>query len=236
MELNEQEQLRRLGKKLAKADARLATVSRDDLDALTKEILQRLYTERQLRGKPAGIRTAILIVMGTYVFIAASMSVNSNMTDPSRIIGQVITGVGFLGAGVMLARDGMVLGVTSAATIWVLAAIGVCIGIGQDLVAIKLSVLVVIVLVGIDILENSSSAMRRGVHRTARHARVGQHAFARARHVGAVLDCAHAVLVDALEQLAIPLQHLGAGVAVARHNLRPGDQTPVYVIRQGAHP
>ncbi|WP_215398556.1 MgtC/SapB family protein [Rheinheimera oceanensis] len=122
--------------------------------------------ERQLRGKPAGIRTSILIVMGTYVFIAASMSVNSSMTDPSRIIGQVITGVGFLGAGVMLARDGMVLGVTSAATIWVLAAIGVCIGIGQDLVAIKLSVLVVIVLVGIDILENSSSAMRRGVHRT----------------------------------------------------------------------
>lgn len=122
--------------------------------------------ERQLRGKPAGIRTSILIVMGTYVFIAASMSVNSNMTDPSRIIGQVITGVGFLGAGVMLARDGMVIGVTSAATIWVLAAIGVCIGIGQDLVAIKLSVLVVIVLIGIDILENSSSAMRRGVHRT----------------------------------------------------------------------
>ncbi|KKO46112.1 membrane protein [Arsukibacterium ikkense] len=122
--------------------------------------------ERQLRGKPAGIRTSILIIMGTYVFIAASMSVNSEMTDPSRIIGQVITGVGFLGAGVMLSRDGMVLGVTSAATIWVLAAIGVCIGIGQDLVAIKLSLLVVTVLVGIGILESSSSAMRRGVHRT----------------------------------------------------------------------
>ena len=122
--------------------------------------------ERQLRGKPAGIRTSILIVMGTYVFIAASMSINTNMTDPSRIIGQVITGVGFLGAGVMLARDGMVLGVTSAATIWMLAAIGVCIGIGQDLVAIKLSVLVIIVLAGINMLENSSSAMRRGVHRT----------------------------------------------------------------------
>ena len=66
----------------------------------------------------------------------------------------------------MLARDGMVIGVTSAATIWMLAAVGVCIGIGQDLVAIKLSVLVIAVLVGIDILENSSSAMRRGVHRT----------------------------------------------------------------------
>ncbi|MEH8020626.1 MULTISPECIES: MgtC/SapB family protein [Rheinheimera] len=122
--------------------------------------------ERQLRGKPAGIRTSILIVMGTYVFIAASMSINSEMTDPSRIIGQVITGVGFLGAGVMLARDGMVLGVTSAATIWVLAAIGVSIGIGFELVGIKLSILVVGVLTGIDLLENSSSALRRGVHRT----------------------------------------------------------------------
>lgn len=121
--------------------------------------------ERQLRGKPAGIRTSILIVLGTYVFIAASMSTNTEMTDPSRIIGQVITGVGFLGAGVMLTRDGMVLGVTSAATIWMLAAIGVCIGIGQDLAAIKLSVLSVVMLIGIDILENSSSALRRGVHR-----------------------------------------------------------------------
>jgi putative Mg2+ transporter-C (MgtC) family protein len=122
--------------------------------------------ERQLRGKPAGIRTSILIVLGTYVFIAVSTSVNSEMTDPSRIIGQVITGVGFLGAGVMLSRDGMVLGVTSAATIWVLAAIGVCIGTGHDLVAIKLSLLVVTVLVGIGVLESSSSALRRGVHRT----------------------------------------------------------------------
>ena len=122
--------------------------------------------ERQLRGKPAGIRTSILIILGTYVFIAISMSVNSEMTDPSRIIGQVITGVGFLGAGVMLSRDGMVLGVTSAATIWVLAAIGVCIGVGHDLVAIKLSLLVVAVLVGVGVLESSSSSMRRGVHRT----------------------------------------------------------------------
>ncbi|MEE2023181.1 MgtC/SapB family protein [Alkalimonas sp. MEB004] len=121
--------------------------------------------ERQLRGKPAGIRTSILIVLGTYVFIAASVSTNTEVTDPSRIIGQVITGVGFLGAGVMLTRDGMVLGVTSAATIWMLAAVGVCIGIGQDAAAIKLSLLVVAVLVGIDVLENSSAAMRRGVHR-----------------------------------------------------------------------
>lgn len=121
--------------------------------------------ERQLRGKPVGIRTSALIVLGTYIFIAASMLVSNAATDPSRIIGQVITGIGFLGAGVMLARDGMVLGVTSAATIWSLASIGVCIAIGYDLIAIKLSVVVVFVLVGVDTMEDYSQTLTRGVHK-----------------------------------------------------------------------
>lgn len=128
--------------------------------------------ERQLRGKPVGIRTSSLITLGTYIFIAASLFVSTHMTgaekvvtDPSRIIGQVITGIGFLGAGVMLARDGFVLGVTSAATIWVLAAIGVVIAVGYNLVAIKLSLVVIVVLVGVDFLEDYSQAFTRGVHK-----------------------------------------------------------------------
>lgn len=128
--------------------------------------------ERQLRGKPVGIRTSSLITLGTYIFIAASLFAASHfsgpeqvVTDPSRIIGQVITGIGFLGAGVMLARDGFVLGVTSAATIWALASIGVVIAIGYNLVAIKLSLVVIAVLVGVDILEDYSQAFTRGVHK-----------------------------------------------------------------------
>jgi putative Mg2+ transporter-C (MgtC) family protein len=121
--------------------------------------------ERQVRGKPVGIRTSALITLGTYIFIAASMLVSNAATDPSRIIGQVITGIGFLGAGVMLARDGMVLGVTSAATIWSLAAIGVCIALGYDVVAIKLSIVIVVVLVGVDTMEDYSQVLRRGVHK-----------------------------------------------------------------------
>jgi putative Mg2+ transporter-C (MgtC) family protein len=131
--------------------------------------------ERQLRGKPVGIRTSSLITLGTYIFIAASLYVSAHMsgpekvvTDPSRIIGQVITGIGFLGAGVMLARDGFVLGVTSAATIWVLAAIGVVVAIGYHLVAIKLSLVVIAVLVGVDLLEDYSQAFTRGVHKKYR--------------------------------------------------------------------
>lgn len=120
--------------------------------------------ERQLRGKPVGIRTSSLIVLGTYIFIATSMLIQNDATDTSRIIGQVVTGIGFLGAGVMLAKDGAVVGVTSAATIWALAAIGVCIAVVDALIALKLSILVVLILYGVDLLEDYSSMFTRGVH------------------------------------------------------------------------
>ncbi|SEA14878.1 MgtC/SapB family protein [Microbulbifer marinus] len=119
--------------------------------------------ERQLRGKPVGIRTSILIVLGTYAFTALAVSIGGG-ADRARVLGQVITGIGFLGAGVMLARDGVVVGVTSAATIWVQAAIGALIGFGVPGTAMTLAVLVVFVLLGVDILENYSSLMTRGVH------------------------------------------------------------------------
>jgi putative Mg2+ transporter-C (MgtC) family protein len=128
--------------------------------------------ERQLRGKPVGIRTSSLIMLGTYIFVAVSLFVTSHLTgpekvvtDPSRIIGQVITGIGFLGAGVMLARDGFVMGVTSAATIWALASIGVVVAIGYHLVAIKLSMVVIAVLVGVDLVEDYSQVFTQGVHK-----------------------------------------------------------------------
>lgn len=120
-------------------------------------------TERQLLGKPCGIRTSSLIVLGTYLFIALA-GAHYDGGDGSRVLGQIVTGIGFLGAGVILAKDGIVLGVTSAAAIWSLAAIGAIIGEGHHLTGVKLAVLVVLVLVGVDLLEHSFSAMRRGVH------------------------------------------------------------------------
>ena len=119
--------------------------------------------ERQLMGKAVGIRTSALICTATYLFIAISFSVASNMTDPSRIIGQVVTGVGFLGAGVIIAREGVVLGVTSAAVIWVLAAIGVIVGIGHHFLGILLAGLTVAVLVGVDFLERSIKWLHKSV-------------------------------------------------------------------------
>ncbi len=120
--------------------------------------------ERQMRAKPVGIRTATLITLGTYAFIVCALSIRSEMTDPSRIIGQVITGIGFLGAGVMLTRRGVVFGVTSAATIWCMASIGVCIAIGEHGTAIKLAVVVVIVLTGVDLLEDYMLKLSNGVN------------------------------------------------------------------------
>jgi len=120
--------------------------------------------ERQLCGKPAGIRTSTLICMGTYVFVAVGGSVAGNFGDPSRVIGQVVTGIGFLGAGVILTREGTVLGVTSAATIWVLAAIGVLAGENRIFSAIIVALLTVGILVGVNILESVFASLQQGVH------------------------------------------------------------------------
>lgn len=120
--------------------------------------------ERQMLGKPVGVRTASLISLGTYLFVAMSQAIMVSNIDPTRVIGQIITGIGFLGAGVMFNKDGLVVGVTSAAAIWVLAAIGVVIGTGHYLIGIKLAILSVILLVGIDLFEGGFKFMQRGVH------------------------------------------------------------------------
>jgi putative Mg2+ transporter-C (MgtC) family protein len=120
--------------------------------------------ERQIFGKPVGIRTAMLICLSTYIFVTVANSVASEATDPSRVVGQIITGVGFLGAGVMMSRNGLVIGVTSAAAIWILAAIGVTIASGYPATGIKLAILGVAVLVGVEIVENTFKAMQQGVH------------------------------------------------------------------------
>ena len=118
--------------------------------------------ERQLRGKPAGVRTSSLICLGTQLFVHLGGSFDPQHMDPSRIVGQVVTGVGFLGAGVMFAQNGAVLGVTTAAVIWILAAIGATIGLGHYEAAIALSLVTIGVLTGVEILESSLRWLRRG--------------------------------------------------------------------------
>jgi putative Mg2+ transporter-C (MgtC) family protein len=109
--------------------------------------------ERQSIGKPAGIRTSILICLGTTIFISTGIALAGPNTDTTRVLGQVVTGIGFLGAGVIMARDGVLLGITTAATIWILAGIGAVVALGKYIEAIALSLVAVGVLVGIRLLE-----------------------------------------------------------------------------------
>ena len=121
--------------------------------------------ERQLRGKPAGMRTSSLICLGTTLFVYLSLGISgAGGGDATRVLGQVVTGVGFLGAGVIMTRNGLVTGVTSAAVVWVLAAIGASIGAGRFAAAFAVSVVTVVVLVGVEALEHVFSALRSGVH------------------------------------------------------------------------
>jgi putative Mg2+ transporter-C (MgtC) family protein len=120
--------------------------------------------ERQWFGKPAGIQTSILVCTGAYTFIALA-SYNQPDEGAIRVLGQVVTGVGFLGAGMMLSREGIVKGVTSAATIWVLAAVGSLVGFQRYGGAISLSALTLVILIGTRLLEKYVHKLRRGVHR-----------------------------------------------------------------------
>jgi putative Mg2+ transporter-C (MgtC) family protein len=90
--------------------------------------------ERERRNKPAGFRTNILICLGaTLYMVAGELVVRTHSgagVDPTRIAAQVVTGIGFLGAGTIMHARGSVVGLTSAATIWVVAGIGLLIGAG----------------------------------------------------------------------------------------------------------
>jgi putative Mg2+ transporter-C (MgtC) family protein len=120
--------------------------------------------ERQMRGKPVGVRTSILICLGTSIFVELGGLSGNAQADPTRVLGQVVTGVGFLGAGVIISRGGVVTGVTTAAVIWILAAIGACIGLGLYSGAIVFALLTVGLLTAVGLLEAGFKRLRTGVY------------------------------------------------------------------------
>ena len=94
--------------------------------------------ERELRDKPAGFRTNILICLGSAMYMAVGLLISGDAgepMDPTRIAAQVVTGIGFIGAGCIIQERGRVTGLTTAATIWVVAAIGIIAGAGYPLLA-----------------------------------------------------------------------------------------------------
>jgi len=106
--------------------------------------------ERERRGKPAGFRTNILICLGAalYMLVGELLAGDAKVSglDPTRIAAQVVTGIGFLGAGAILHSRGAVTGLTSAATIWVVAGIGLLIGAGFPALGLVSTALVLLTL------------------------------------------------------------------------------------------
>jgi putative Mg2+ transporter-C (MgtC) family protein len=115
--------------------------SLSDFEAVQRLLLAALLgsvlgMEREYRQKEAGLRTNILITLGSSLFTMMSIELTAGQGDPSRVAAQIVTGIGFLGGGAILHTKGTVQGLTTAAMIWVNAAIGVAAGGGQFRLAI----------------------------------------------------------------------------------------------------
>jgi putative Mg2+ transporter-C (MgtC) family protein len=100
--------------------------------------------EREYHDRPAGVRTHILVCMGAAIFMIISLNVPA--ADPSRIAAGVVTGIGFLGAGAIFRSKDHVQGLTTAADLWVIAGIGLAIGLGYYLTAIVSAIIVFVIL------------------------------------------------------------------------------------------
>jgi putative Mg2+ transporter-C (MgtC) family protein len=119
--------------------------------------------ERELFEKPAGLRTNILICVGAALFTHLSLQFTSwgspgGPADPGRIAAQIVSGIGFLGAGTIIQSRGSVTGLTTAATIWVVAAIGMAVGAGALAAAVGGTILILLVLAGLGAWERRLKA------------------------------------------------------------------------------
>lgn len=111
--------------------------------------------ERELKQKVAGIRTHIIVCSGSCLFtVIGVILAKEHNIDPTRIIGQIVTGIGFLGAGVIFKQEDKVVGVTSAAFIWLIASIGVLVGVGYSITSILLTSGLLILMILLQKLEN----------------------------------------------------------------------------------
>ena len=116
--------------------------------------------ERELKHKAAGIKTNILICLGSALFTSVSLLISDasassgHYGDPGRVAAQIVSGVGFLGGGAIIHGRGTIMGLTTAATIWVVAAIGICIGVGRGDIALVSSISVVLILVLTTVFED----------------------------------------------------------------------------------
>ncbi|CAM4241046.1 MgtC/SapB family protein [Cytophagaceae bacterium 50C-KIRBA] len=113
--------------------------------------------EREYRSKSAGLRTMILVCVGSCIFTLLSYKIGLGSQD--RIAANVLTGIGFLGAGVIFREKDRVTGITTATTIWVVSAIGMTIGAGFELLACVTSAIVILILSAFILVQNLISKL-----------------------------------------------------------------------------
>ncbi len=124
--------------------------------------------EREYHGRPAGLRTHMLVCIGAAILTISGMSIAaefSNGNGPSgeeisRIVAGIVTGIGFLGAGAIIRTSDFIRGLTTAACIWFVAAIGIVVGIGQYYLAAWSTGIALLVLILLPLLENRVSALK----------------------------------------------------------------------------
>ncbi len=107
-----------------------------------------LGLEREMRECPAGLRTHTLVCLGSTVFTLASVAFAGPSVDISRIAGQVVVGIGFIGGGVIFKEKSKVIGLTTAATLWMAAGIGILAGIQEFLLGLVVVIIAIFVLSG----------------------------------------------------------------------------------------
>jgi putative Mg2+ transporter-C (MgtC) family protein len=147
------------------------------LEITDLELIRRLITaallgallgvEREAYQKSAGLRTNILIAVGSALFTLMSIEMSGPSGDPARIAAQIVTGIGFLGAGAIMRTDSGVHGLTTAATVWVNAAVGVAAGGGSYHLAV---IATVITLVALRILQPVERILERRAERKGKTA------------------------------------------------------------------
>lgn len=128
--------------------------------------------DRELRHKPAGAKTHILVGLGSTIFTLVSLYIYTMYkgiasVDPGRIAAQVVTGIGFLGAGTIIQSGGSVIGLTTAASLWSVAGIGLAIGCGMYYLAIISTIIILLVFFITNkisvVLENKIGIVKRKV-------------------------------------------------------------------------
>jgi putative Mg2+ transporter-C (MgtC) family protein len=111
--------------------------------------------ERELRGQPAGFRTHSLVSLGAALFtVVSAFAFIGPGIDPTRIAAQIVSGIGFIGAGTILQYRGHIRGLTTAASLWSVAAIGTAAGAGLYVVAVAGTILILVVLSILEWVEN----------------------------------------------------------------------------------